>query len=78
MGANLISVKDIVKKYSLTYQAINHYTNFGLLEVATKNGNMRMYDAQHVDKRLGQIVHLKNSGYPLRLIRKMILEERMP
>ena len=71
-GKGLISAKDIVEKYSVTYQTINHYTNFGLLDVIMKNGNMRMYDESEIKWRLEEITQLVNEGYPLRLIRKKL------
>ena len=68
----LISAKEIIKKYNLTYQTINHYTNFGLLRVVAKNGNVRMYDDAQVRGRLVRISQLINEGYPLRLIQKKL------
>jgi len=68
----LISAKDIVEKYRVTYQTINHYTNFGLLQVITKNGNVRMYEKAQIKDRLKRISELISEGYPLRLIAKML------
>ena len=68
----LISAQDIVKKYQITYQTVNHYTNFGLLSVITKRGNVRMYNETKVKQRLVKIMQLMNEGYPLRLIRKQL------
>ncbi len=68
----LISAQDIVNKYQITYQTVNHYTNFGLLHVVTKKGNVRMYNAQKVKQRLTKIAQLIGEGYPLRLIRKQL------
>ena len=72
MKQRLISVKEVIKKYKLTYQTVNHYTNFGLLDVVTKNGNVRMYDDAQVRKKLAKISQLISEGYPLRLIRKKL------
>ena len=68
----LISAKDIIKKYQITYQTVNHYTNFGLLHVVTKKGNVRFYDGSRIKERLIKIGRLVGEGYPLRLISKML------
>lgn len=73
IGQRLISAKEIIEKYKLTYQTINHYTNFGLLDVVTKNGNVRLYDAAQVKERLAKISELVSEGYSLRLIRKKLI-----
>ena len=71
--ADHVSAAEIVKKYGVTYQAVNHYTNLGLLEVVTKNGNMRMYAKHKVKMRLAKISKLVGEGYSLRLIRKKLI-----
>ena len=71
--ADYISAAEIVKKYGVTYQAVNHYTNLGLLEVVTKNGNARMYAKAKVKARLSKISKLVGEGYSLRLIRKKLI-----
>ncbi len=70
---DLISAGEIIRKYKVTYQAVNHYTNLGLLQVVTKNGNMRMYAKSKVKSRLDKISKLANEGYSLRLIRKKLI-----
>jgi DNA-binding transcriptional MerR regulator len=70
---HLISSTDIVKKFGVTYQLVNHYTNFGLLEVITKRGNSRMYDEIKVKQRLKTIFELVSKGYSLRLIRRKLI-----
>ncbi len=72
MDGKLISAQEITKKYRITYQTVNHYTNFGLLRIATKKGNVRMYNQAEVRRRLAKITRLMNEGYPLRLIRKQL------
>ena len=71
--ADHVSAAEIVKKYGLTYQAVNHYTNLGLLDVVTKNGNVRMYAKHKVKTRLAKISKLAGEGYSLRLIRKKLI-----
>ncbi|MBN1912840.1 MAG: MerR family transcriptional regulator [Candidatus Omnitrophica bacterium] len=68
-----ITAKDIITKYKLSYQTVNHYTDFGLLPVLFKEGNVRLYDRGLVGKRLKQIRALMGEGYSLRLIRKKLL-----
>jgi DNA-binding transcriptional MerR regulator len=69
----LISAKEIMAKYKISYQTINHYTNFGLLSVVLKNGNVRYYNRSLIDKRLRQIRKLIEEGYSLQLIRKKLI-----
>jgi len=68
----LVSAQEIVKKYGVTYQTVNHYTNSDLLKVVGKKGNVRMYDKLEVKQRLAKIMHLMSEGYPLRLIKKQL------
>jgi DNA-binding transcriptional MerR regulator len=68
-----VSAAEIVKKYGVTYQAVNHYTNLGLLQVVVKDGNARMYAKTKVKDRLSKISKLVNEGYSLRLIRKKLI-----
>ncbi|MDD5730455.1 MAG: MerR family transcriptional regulator [Candidatus Omnitrophica bacterium] len=68
----LIAAKGIMDKYNLTYQTINHYTNFGLLPLAFKKGNVRFYDEAQTRQRLATITKLAREGYSLRLIRKKL------
>lgn len=75
MKQKLISAKEIIEKYHLTYQTINHYTNFGLLLVVTKKGNVRLYDEEHVQQRLAKTSELISRGFPLRLIRQALDQE---
>ncbi|MCP4653544.1 MAG: MerR family transcriptional regulator [Candidatus Omnitrophica bacterium] len=72
MSPELISAKEIVDKYDVTYQTVNHYTNFGLLDVIVKRRNIRFYRKSEVKQRIGKIKEYANQGYPLNLIRKMI------
>lgn len=71
--AKLISAKDITAKYNITYQTVNHYTDFGLLPLIIKKGNVRFYDEGIVKFRLTRILKLAQEGYSLRLIRKKLV-----
>jgi DNA-binding transcriptional MerR regulator len=69
----MISAKDIIIKYHISYQTVNHYTDFGLLPVSAKRGNVRFYDRNLVEKRLVTIKEMMQEGYSLRLIRKRLV-----
>jgi len=56
----------------MSYQTINYYTNLGLLVVKKRKGNGRLYENKDVKERLLRITSLKDKGYPLRLIQKML------
>ncbi len=75
MKQRLISAKEIVQNYNLTYQTVNHYTNFGLINVVSKKGNVRLYDGDEINSRLTKITLLINAGLPLRVIRKTLNDE---
>jgi DNA-binding transcriptional MerR regulator len=69
----MISAKEIMKRYNISYQIVNHYTNFGLLPVLLKKGNVRFYDKNVVEKRLKKIRELMEEGYSLLLIRRKLI-----
>ena len=54
----MVSASDIMSRFQISYQTINHYTDFGLLPVSAKEGNMRLYEREIVEKRLrkGRVV----------------------
>ena len=68
-----IFAKDIMKLYDISYQTVNHYTDFGLLPVLMKKGNVRLYGKKIVEERMKEILRLLEGGYSLRLIRKKII-----
>ena len=70
---NALSVKEIMKRYKLSYQTVNHYTDFGLLPVSVKKGNVRFYDRRLVERRMKKLKDLMGEGYSLRLIRKKLI-----
>jgi DNA-binding transcriptional MerR regulator len=67
---NLITIDELSKLYLMSKATINYYTNMGLLHVADKQGNKRLYDKTEVEARLEKIKELRRSGYSLKLIRK--------
>jgi DNA-binding transcriptional MerR regulator len=74
--AKYILAKDVLSKYSITYSRLNHYTDMGLLPMLKRGGNKRVYEQLIVDKRLPLIKKLIAQGYPLGVIRKIILENK--
>ena len=70
----LISPQEIVKRYAISYQTLNYYTSLGLLDVRKRKGNGRLYREEEIENKLKRIEDLKDQGYPLRLISKMLLE----
>ena len=68
----LISPPEIVKRYDISYQTLNYYTNLGLFSAVNKVGNKRFYDEAQVKYALERIRRLKNEGYTLGLIRKLL------
>jgi len=73
MLKDLITINEIVEKYSIPYSTVNHYTIIGLLKVVSKKRNVRLYDNAEVKKRLKRISELKDKGYPLTLIQKELV-----
>ena len=70
MQQNMITPKDIVRKYNIPYSTVNHYTIIGLLNIADRKKNMRLYNEAEVKERLRRISELRSKGYPLHPIRK--------
>ena len=67
-----VSARDIMSQYDISYQTVNHYTDFGLLPVLSKRGNVRFYDKSIVNERMDKIRTLTEEGYSLRLVRKKL------
>ncbi|RKY41517.1 MAG: hypothetical protein DRP80_07625, partial [Candidatus Omnitrophota bacterium] len=55
----LITSAEVVKKYKISYQTLNYYTNLGLLVSKGRIGNKRLYDEKKLKKRLKKIQKLK-------------------
>jgi len=69
---NLIPTKEVVKRFNISYQTLNYYTNLGFFNVVERRGNKRMYDTREIEQKIKDITDLKNQGYPLRLIIKKL------
>jgi len=72
---NLISAQEVSKKFNISYQLVNYYTNIGLLSVSAIRGNRRFYDSDKAIKTFKKIKDLRRQGYPLRVIRNELLKE---
>lgn len=75
MAKTMISPIEIGKKFNISYQTVNYYTNLGLLSVRRRDGNNRLYNAREVSSCLKRITKLKSQGYSLNLIRGIIMKE---
>ncbi|MDP3041243.1 MAG: MerR family transcriptional regulator [Candidatus Omnitrophota bacterium] len=72
---DLITAKEIMREFDVSYQIVNHYTNFGLLPVAIKKANIRYYAKDIIKSRIKKIRELTQQGYSLSLIRKKLEED---
>ncbi|MDD5645194.1 MAG: MerR family transcriptional regulator [bacterium] len=73
MPKKLIFSKDIVEKFNIPYPTVTHYTNMGFFSVVKKKGNKRLYDEDEIKIQLEKIRVLTDKGYPLRLIREILI-----
>lgn len=76
MNKALISARAITKRYHLSYQTVNYYTNLGFFMVKERKGNSRFYHADEIRRCLNKITKLKNHGYSLKLIRDILRKEK--
>jgi hypothetical protein len=70
---DLITAKEIMREFNVSYQIVNHYTNFGLLPVIIKKANIRYYDKDTIKGRFKKIRELIQQGYSLSLIRNKLV-----
>jgi DNA-binding transcriptional MerR regulator len=75
MAKALISPNEIIRKFDISYQTINYYTNLGLLKVRKREGNNRLYNSREVGSSLNKVNKLKSQGYSLHLIRGIVMKE---
>ena len=64
---NHLSIQQLSLKTGLSSSALNYYTSVGLIAVADRHGNKRLYNQAQV-KRVETIQRLRREGYPLRII----------
>lgn len=77
---NIITAMEVVRRFNISYQTLNHYTNFGLLNAVKKrgSGNKRFYLLDEVETNLNKIDELKGKGYPLKIIAQMLSTSTAP
>ena len=71
-GQHLVTAVEVARRFRLSYQTVNYYTNLGLLVTARKRGNHRLYHERQTADRLKRIEALKHEGYPLKLISRFL------
>jgi len=47
----VLSLQEIAKNFSVSYQTLNYYTSLGLLHPKKRQGNKRLYIADEIKKR---------------------------
>lgn len=67
---NFVTLKEIAVEFNISAATVNYYTNLGLLNVAKKVGNKRLYDREEVVRRINTIRELLVKGYTLRVIQR--------
>ena len=67
-----VTAVEVARRFHLSYQTVNYYTNLGLLVTARKRGNQRLYHPRQTADRLKRIESLKHEGYPLKLISRVL------
>ena len=66
--SNLISLEEVAHLTGATLSALNYYVNLGLLRIADRQGNKRLFAQEEVVARYRKIQELRREGYPLRII----------
>lgn len=66
--SNFMSIEEVAKVHLLSKASVNYYTNLGILHVAAKDGNKRLYDKEETRQRLEKVKEMRAAGYSLRLI----------
>ena len=70
----LITLQEVSRRTGATLSALNYYVNLGLLPVADRQGNKRLFRKEEALDRFKEIDRLKRDGYPLRIIRRQLRE----
>ena len=71
-AVHLVTAVEVARRFHLSYQTVNYYTNLGLLVAVRKRGNHRLYHTRQTADRLKHIETLKHEGFPLKLIGRFI------
>ena len=72
----LVTAKEIVEHCRISYSKVNLYTNLGFFKVVAKKGNKRLYNWEEVERCWEKVKKLIDEEYPLRLVRKKLLNGR--
>ncbi len=75
-NSQLVTAVEVARRFHLSYQTVNYYTNLGLLIAARKRGNHRLYRTRDTADRLRRIESLKHEGFPLKLIGRFLESPR--
>ena len=70
--SKLISLKDVAQRSGASLSVLNYYVNLGLLPVADRQGNKRLFIEKQILRHLEEIQQLRREGYPLRIIRHQL------
>ncbi len=65
----LVSIQEISSRTGLSLSSLNYYVNMGLLSIADRQGNRRLFVESQAIRHLDEISRLRREGYPLRIIR---------
>ena len=76
--AKLSSLPEISQLSGIAFHTLNYYTNLGLLSIADRRGNKRMFVESEALQRLKEIQRLRREGYPLRMIRRQLAGFNLP
>lgn len=66
----LISLQEVAHQTGASVSLLNYYVNLGLIPIADKNGNKRLFLKSQALGAFQKIQRLKREGYPLRVIRR--------
>ncbi len=71
----LISLQDVSQHTGMSLSSLNYYVNLGLLPIADRRGNRRLFSESQVLQRLREISRFRREGYPLRIIRRQLQDK---
>ncbi|MBI3333809.1 MAG: MerR family transcriptional regulator [Candidatus Omnitrophica bacterium] len=74
----LISLKEVAQRTGSSLSVLNYYVNLGLLPVADRQGNKRLFIEKEIFRHLQEIHQLRREGYPLRIIRRQLQGQTVP
>ncbi|MBI3615762.1 MAG: MerR family transcriptional regulator [Candidatus Omnitrophica bacterium] len=72
----LVTMQEITRFTGVSFSALNYYVNLGMLPVADRQGNKRLFSKGTALRRLKEIQRMKREGYPLRIILRHLQEKQ--